>query len=66
MAWYNRKEEGIRTSTKEKKEAPEGIWHQCGKCQFKTTVKDMKEHLHVCPSRIWRRLPAPHSWYKES
>jgi len=50
MAWYKRKQEGIQTSTSEKKEAPEGVWFQCGKCQHKTTVKDVREHLYVCPS----------------
>ncbi len=64
MAWYNRKEEGIRTSTKEKKEAPEGIWHQCGKCQFKTTVKDMKEHLHVCPSCNHHERIGSHQYFE--
>ena len=50
MAWFKRQQEGIKTSTSEKKEAPEGIWHQCGKCNHKTTVKEMKENLYVCPS----------------
>jgi len=48
MSWFKRKQEGIQTSTKEKKEAPEGIWHQCSKCHHNTTVKDMREHLYVC------------------
>ena len=50
MAWYKRKQEGIQTSTSEKKEAPEGVWHQCTKCQHKTTVKEMEEQLFVCSS----------------
>lgn len=50
MAWFKRKQEGIQTTTKEKKEAPEGVWHQCSKCQFKSTVKDMEEQLYVCSS----------------
>jgi acetyl-CoA carboxylase carboxyl transferase subunit beta len=50
MAWYKRKQEGIQTTTKDKKEAPEGIWHQCAKCHHKTTVKDLKENLYVCSS----------------
>lgn len=50
MGWYKRTQEGITTSTKEKKEAPEGVWYQCGKCNHRTTVKDLTEHLYVCPS----------------
>ena len=50
MAWYKRKQEGIQTSTSEKKEAPEGVWHQCTKCHHKTTVKEIAENLFVCTS----------------
>lgn len=50
MSWFKRDNKGITTSTREKKEAPEGIWHQCGKCQHRVTVKDLRENLYVCPS----------------
>ena len=28
MAWFKRKTKGIQTSTKEKKDTPEGLWHK--------------------------------------
>ena len=28
MAWFKRKTKGIHTSTKEKKDTPEGLWHK--------------------------------------
>ena len=28
MAWFKRTLKGIRTSTKEKKDTPEGLWHK--------------------------------------
>jgi acetyl-CoA carboxylase carboxyl transferase subunit beta len=50
MSWYKRGSKGITTSTKEKKEAPEGVFHQCPKCQNRCTVKDLQANLFVCPS----------------
>ena len=32
-SWINRKKEGITTSTKEKKETPEGLWSKCSNCK---------------------------------
>ena len=28
MGWFKRNKEGITTSTKDKKETPEGLWHK--------------------------------------
>ena len=28
MAWFKRKTKGIQTSTEEKKDTPEGLWHK--------------------------------------
>lgn len=49
MGWFKRGNKGITTSTKEKKEAPEGVWHQCKKCQHRLTIKDLRSNLSVCP-----------------
>ena len=50
MKWFNRVKEGILTSTKEKKEIPDGVWWNCPSCKSKITTKELQENLRVCPS----------------
>lgn len=50
MGWYKREKDGITTSTSQKKETPDGIWHQCNACKTTSTVKDLVENLYVCPA----------------
>jgi len=50
MGWYKREKNSITTSTSQKKETPDGIWHQCNACKTTSTVKDLVENLYVCPS----------------
>lgn len=47
-SWFKRIKQGIQTSTSEKKEAPDGLWHKCPSCKKTSTVKDLKEHYYVC------------------
>jgi len=49
MSWFNRLKDGITTTTKNKKEAPDGVWHKCKKCKEAFTVKNLVENLYVCP-----------------
>lgn len=49
MSWFKRLKEGIQTTTKNKKEAPDGLWHKCTRCNTMTTVKELKENLYICP-----------------
>lgn len=48
MGWFRRNKEGIRTSTKDKKETPEGLWHKCRKCKVIVSVEDHAKNLWVC------------------
>ncbi len=48
MGWFKRKTEGIQTSTKDKKETPEGLWHKCPKCQTVVTTEDHMKNYFVC------------------
>lgn len=50
MSWFNRKKEGIQTSTKEKIDTPEGIWYKCPECKKTTTVKAHEDNLWCCPN----------------
>jgi len=48
MGWFKRIKEGITTSTKEKKETPEGLWYKCPSCKEIITAQEHKENLYVC------------------
>ena len=48
MGWFKRIKEGITTSTKEKKETPEGLWYNCPKCKTIITSKEHEQQLFVC------------------
>ncbi|MCC7232268.1 MAG: acetyl-CoA carboxylase carboxyl transferase subunit beta, partial [Bacteroidia bacterium] len=48
MSWFKRIKEGITTSTKEKKETPEGLWYKCPSCKNISTSKDHMGNMYVC------------------
>lgn len=48
MVWFKRDKEGITTSTKDKKETPEGLWHKCTKCKTVVTAADHAKKFYVC------------------
>lgn len=50
MGWFKRNKEGITTSTKDKKETPEGLWHKCPKCKVIVSVDDHANNKWVCPN----------------
>lgn len=47
--WFRRVRKGILTSTHEKKETPEGLWHKCSECKTTITHEEWKQHFYVCP-----------------
>lgn len=49
MGWFKRFKEGIQTTTKFKREAPEGLWFKCPSCNETSTRKELKENFFVCP-----------------
>jgi acetyl-CoA carboxylase carboxyl transferase subunit beta len=48
-SWFKRIKKGILTSTKDKKDAPEGLWEKCPECKYTCTVSDLSENNFVCP-----------------
>lgn len=48
MGWFKRIKEGITTSTKEKKETPEGLWYKCPSCKKISTSTDHAANKYVC------------------
>lgn len=50
LGWFKRIKEGITTSTKDKKEIREGLWHKCPNCSAVDDTKDFIENFWVCKS----------------
>ena len=48
MSWFTRIKDGITTSTKEKKETPEGLWYKCPHCKSIMPSKEHADNLFVC------------------
>jgi len=47
--WFKRIKKGILTSTKDKKDAPEGLWSKCPNCKYTCTISELAENFYVCP-----------------
>jgi acetyl-CoA carboxylase carboxyl transferase subunit beta len=50
MGWFKRIKEGITTSTKDKKETPEGLWYKCPNCNHVVSSEEHMENRWVCAS----------------
>lgn len=48
MGWFKREKVGITTSTKDKKETPEGLWYKCPECSEVVTTEDHMNNYWVC------------------
>lgn len=49
MSWFKRIKVGITTSTKEKKETPEGLWYKCPSCKTITPTEEHALNKYICP-----------------
>ena len=50
MAWFRRKTKGIQTSTEEKKDTPEGLWHKTPTGKIIDT-EELEKNFFVSPRR---------------
>ena len=48
MAWFKRKTKGIQTSTEEKKDTPEGLWHKTPTGKIIDT-EELEKNFFVSP-----------------
>lgn len=46
--WFRRNKKGILTTTEEKKETPDGLWHKCPQCKATVTVKELHDNVYIC------------------
>lgn len=49
MGWFKRLKDGIQTATRNKKEAPEGLWYKCKSCKETSTTKELRDNYLKCP-----------------
>jgi acetyl-CoA carboxylase carboxyl transferase subunit beta len=49
MAWFKRTDKGIKTSTAEKKDAPDGLWFKTPNGTIVHT-RELKSNAYVCPN----------------
>ncbi len=50
MGWFKRLKDGIQTATRNKLDAPEGLWYKCKSCKETTTMKELRDNVFKCPS----------------
>ena len=48
-SWFKRIKKGILTPTKDKADAPEGLWTKCPSCKYTCTINEIRENYFVCP-----------------
>ncbi len=48
-SWFKRIKKGILTPTKDKADAPEGLWTKCPFCKYTCTINEIRENYFVCP-----------------
>lgn len=64
MGWFKRLKEGVSTETIHKKSAPDGLWHQCKKCNETFTSKDLAENFHKCPHCNYHNRITPELYFE--
>lgn len=63
MGWFKRLKDGIQTATKNKKEAPGGLWYKCEKCKEASTNKELKENFYKCPKCDYHFRIGSHDYF---
>ncbi|MBK8877578.1 MAG: acetyl-CoA carboxylase carboxyltransferase subunit beta [Haliscomenobacter sp.] len=63
MGWFKRLKDGIQTATRNKKEAPEGIWYKCERCRETSTTKELRENFYKCPKCNYHVRIGSHEYF---
>lgn len=64
MGWFKRLKEGIQTATRNKKEAPEGLWYQCKECKVTCTKRELRENFSKCPNCNYHVRISSHDYFE--
>ncbi len=63
MGWFKRLKDGIQTATRNKKEAPEGLWYKCNDCKETSTMKELRENFLKCPKCNYHVRIGSHDYF---
>ncbi len=63
-SWFKRMKKGILTSTKDKKDAPEGLWAKCPSCKYTCTISELRENKFVCPKCEYHHRIGSHEYFE--
>ena len=64
MSWFKRIKEGITTSTREKKETPDGLWYKCPSCKHIQTAEDHENNQFVCVNCEYHEKIGSHEYFE--
>ncbi len=48
--WFKRIKQNILTTTKDKKNVPDGLWIKCPNCKKTATINEIRSNFWLCPS----------------
>lgn len=63
MGWFKRLKDGIQTATRNKREAPEGLWYKCKSCKETSTMKELRENVYTCPKCNYHVRIGSHDYF---
>lgn len=63
MSWFTRIKKGITTSTKEKKETPEGLWYKCTSCKHIQPSNEHEANCYVCSKCGYHKRIGSHEYF---
>ena len=64
LGWFKRIKEGITTSTKDKKDIRQGLWHKCPDCSAVDDTQDFIENFWVCKSCNYHERIGSHEYFQ--
>ena len=62
--WFKRIKKGILTPTKDKADAPEGLWTKCPSCKYTCTISELRENKFVCPKCSYHHRIGSDEYYE--
>ncbi len=63
MGWFKRKNQGIFTESKDKKDIPKGLWYKCPQCKKLTPKEEHKKNYWVCTNCDYHSRINSHQYF---
>ena len=63
MGWFKRKNQGIFTESKDKKDIPKGLWYKCPQCKKLTPKEEHKNNYWVCTNCDYHSRINSHQYF---